>query len=143
MHQVKSNQFVSVVNEAYAVEFDNPRSHKRTPRFGSLQSAKEYLPNFWILRKGTSNNESENENENKNKNENDQSKNSLFDQTMFRSNHDDEVDPKNSIFDQTIFRSNEPSQDEFEVNPDQSKNSGESESLTPKLILISFSLAIF
>jgi hypothetical protein len=69
MHQVKSNQFVSVVNEAYAVEFDNPRSHKRTPRFGSLQSAKEYLPNFWILRKGTSNNESENENENKNKNE--------------------------------------------------------------------------
>ena len=69
MHQVQSNQFVSVVNEAYAVEFDNPRSHKRTPRFGSLQSAKEYLPNFWILRKGTSNNESENENENKNKNE--------------------------------------------------------------------------
>jgi hypothetical protein len=57
------------VNEAYAVEFDNPRSHKRTPRFGSLQSAKEYLPNFWILRKGTSNNESENETENEDKNE--------------------------------------------------------------------------
>jgi hypothetical protein len=81
--------------------------------------------------------------QNENENENDQSKNSIFDQIMLRSNHDDEVDPKNSIFDQTIFRSNEPSQDEFEVNPDQSKNSGESESLTPKLILISFSLAIF
>jgi hypothetical protein len=85
----------------------------------------------------------QNENENKNKNENDQSKNSLFDQTMFRSNHDDEVDPKNSIFDQRIFRSNEPSQDEVEVNPDQSKNSGESKSLTPKLILILFILVIF
>jgi hypothetical protein len=88
-------------------------------------------------------NENENENKNENENENDQSKNSLFDQKMFRPNHDDEVDPKNSIFDQTIFRSNEPSQNEVEVNPDQSKNSGESKSLTPKLILISFSLAIF
>ena len=37
------------------MEFDNPQSHKRTPRFGSIQSAKEFLPNFWILKIGNKN----------------------------------------------------------------------------------------
>ena len=37
-----------VVNDAYDAEFDNPYSHKRVPRFTSLDAAREYLPVMWV-----------------------------------------------------------------------------------------------
>ena len=40
--------YFAVVNDAYAVEFDNPRSHKRLPRFVTLDDAREYLSIMWI-----------------------------------------------------------------------------------------------